>query len=80
MNQKELIKERLNRVMLSDKIDGLETLLTVLKSDLKALLANYMTLDDDALKIGLEILPNNGYELGVKVVTNRLIEPGRMVR
>ena len=80
LKQKDIIKDRINKVMLSDRIEGLETLLTVLKSDLKVLLANYMALEDDGFKLALEILPDGKYLLNVSVQTIRLIEPGRMIR
>jgi len=80
IKQKDLIKERLNRVMLSDKVEGLETMLTALKADLKTLLSDYMALADDSLKLELEVLSNNnGYQFNITAKTNRLIEIGRML-
>jgi len=79
LKQKDLIKERLSKVMLSDKVDGLETLLTVLKSDLRLLLRDFMTLDDDALKLELNVLDDGKYSFNITANTNRLIEVGRMI-
>ena len=79
--QSELIKERLAQVMLQDRVSGIETLLTILKSDLTALLSNYMALDFNAVEITAEMSDSGsgGYEFVVKVRTNRLINPGRMI-
>jgi len=79
IKQKDLIKERLSRVMLSDKVEGLETMLTMLKADLRTLLSDYMTLEDDALKIELLVLDGGKYQFNIGANTSRLIEVGRMI-
>jgi len=77
--QNELIKERLKNVMMGDRIEGFETLLTVLKSDLSVLLGNYMHLGAEGLKIQLEVKDNGEYILNITASTDRLIEPGKML-
>ena len=77
--QSELIKERLKQVMLSDRIGGFETLLTVLKSDLVGLLSNYMSLQADAVGIVLDLEADGTYTFSLTARTDRLIEPGRMI-
>jgi len=77
--QRENIKNRLKSLVLSDRIDGLETLLTVLKSDIKILLSNYMTLDGDSVKLVLDIAPDGKYHFCVNATTARLIDPGKMI-
>jgi len=77
--QRDLIRQRLTKTMLADKVEGLETLLSVLKSDTKQLLDNYMMLDDDSLKLALEVLPDGSYKLNLSATTNRLFEVGKMI-
>ncbi|MCL2796688.1 MAG: cell division topological specificity factor MinE [Firmicutes bacterium] len=79
--QSELIKERMRQVMLADRVSGIETLLTVLKSDVTAVLSNYMALDFNAVEITADTdeSDSGGYEFTIKVRTNRLIAPGRMI-
>ena len=77
--QSEIIKERLKQVMLQDRVGGVETLLTILKSDATALLSNYMALESGIVEITAEILESGGYEFVIKARTNRLIAPGRMI-
>ena len=79
--QSELIKERMRQVMLQDRVSGIETLLAVLKSDITALLSNYMALDFNAVEITADTFESDlgVYEFVIKARTNRLIAPGRMI-
>ena len=77
--QSELIKERLGQVMLQDRIGNLETLLTVLKSDITMLLSNYMVLSAGAVEIILDASESGSYEFMIKAHSDRLINPGRML-
>ena len=79
MKQSDLIKERLRQVMLNDRVGGIETLLTVLKSDLKTLLLNYMTLDANDVQITADLLESGGCEFIIKARAERLIDPGKML-
>ncbi|MCL2847362.1 MAG: cell division topological specificity factor MinE [Firmicutes bacterium] len=79
VTQRENIKNRLKSLVLSDRIEGLDTLLAVLNSDIKALLANYMILEQGNVKLVLEIADDGKYHFNITVITNRLIDPGKMI-
>ena len=77
--QARLIKDRLHRVVQEDRRPGIETLLTVLKSDISGVLSNYMSLGADALEIFLDTFENGDYEFTFKARTGRIIEAGKMI-
>ena len=79
LKQKDLINNRLKSLMLSDRIEGLEAILTVIKSDARDVLSNYMQLEDGGVKLELDISDDGKYHLTIKATTARLISPGRMV-
>ena len=79
LKQRELINNRLKSLMLSDRVEGLETILTVIKSDAFLMLSNYMLLENGAIKLELDISDDGQYHLAIKATTNRLIHPGKMI-
>jgi len=77
--QNERIKQRLKSVMMGDRVDGLEALLTVLQSDLHVLLGNYMHLKPDSIKLQLEVAQHNVFHLSIQTSADRLIDVGKMI-
>ena len=78
--QREQIKNRLKTLMLSDKIEGYETLMLVLRSDLMAIFSSYMILDSkDSLKLSLDIREDGKYYFNINAIANRIIDPGKMI-
>ena len=73
------VRQRLKKVVMEDKVSAIENMLRVLKSDQYKLLANYMYLNADDLKVYIDITENGDYILTVKAVTDRLIDIGRML-
>lgn len=77
--QSELIKERLQSVMLFDRANITDRLLIALKSDLTELLASYMYIGGEGLSVSIEAGADGGYELSVKAHADRLIDVGKML-
>jgi septum formation topological specificity factor MinE len=78
--QNEQIMERLERVILSERMTDFETFLTALKSDVTLLLADYAALDGgEAVRVELQPLAGDGYEITVRARTSRLLDPGKML-
>lgn len=76
--QSDLIKERLQSVMLFDRGNITDRLLIALKSDLTELLSSYMYVDGDGVSVSIEAGVGGGYELSVKAHADRLIDVGKM--
>ncbi len=75
----ELIKERLNNVMLADRWNGTENLITMLKSDILDLLKSYMYTNSENVNVALNVTGNGDYELIVTARGDRLIDVGKMI-
>ncbi len=75
----ELIKERLNNVMLADRGNGTENLITMLKSDILDLLKSYMYTNSENVNVALNVTGNGDYELIVTARGDRLIDVGKMI-
>ena len=79
MNQRELIKQRLESVMLCDRRSSAESLIASIKSDARTLLESYMYLQGDGPSVELELLDGGDYELRITARTDRLIDAGKMI-
>jgi len=77
--QSQLIVERMRRVMQSQRISGLEPILTALRNDTESLLQHYMAVESGAVKLILDLESDGSYTFTLTAKTNRLIEPGKMI-
>ena len=76
--QSDLIKERLQSVMLFDRGNVSDRLLIALKSDLTELLSSYMYVVGEGVSVSIEADAGGGYELSVRARADRLIDVGKM--
>ncbi len=73
-------KERLGSIVINDKISAIESMLTVLKSETYKLLTNFMYLNEQDLKVYIDLTSNGEYLLSIRAVTDKLIDVGRLLR
>lgn len=77
--QSDLIKERLQNMMLSDRGNGTENLLTMLKSDILDLLASYMYTTSENVNVSLSVIGGGDYEIKITARGDRLIDVGKTI-
>ena len=77
--QSEWIKDRLQSVMMTDRVSGIETLLTVLRSDIYGLLENYMYITPDDVELVLDAEADGNFTLHITARTGHLIDPGKLL-
>ena len=76
-NKNQRAKNRLNSVVLRDKISAIETMLRSLKAEQYKLLTDYMYLNPQNLSVYIDITENGEYLLVVRALSDRLIEVGK---
>ena len=77
--QSDLIKERLQNVMLTDRGNGVDKLLISLKSDILDLLKSYMYTDGDKVNVSLDVSGGGDYLFSITARADRLIDIGKMI-
>ena len=73
-------KERLGSIIINDKISAIESMLSVLKSETYKLLTNFMYLNEQDLKVYVDVTKSGEYILSIRAVTDKLIDVGRILR
>ncbi len=73
-------KERLGSVVINDKISAIESMLAVLKSETYRLLTNFMYLNEQDLKVYIDVTQSGEYILSIRAVSDKLIDVGRILR
>lgn len=79
MNKSDMIKERLQAVMLSDRQNDIERLLSILKCEITMTLQSYMEIETEDVSISFEVLENGIFEFHIDAVTPSIIAPGKMI-
>ena len=67
-------------VVINDKISAIESMLAVLKSETYRLLTNFMYLNEQDLKVYIDVTQSGEYILSIRAVSDKLIDVGRILR
>ena len=73
-------KERLGSIVVREKISAIESMLAVLKSETYKLLTNFMYLNEQDLKVYIDVTQSGEYHLSIRAVSDKLIDVGRILR
>ena len=63
-------KERLNRILIQDKLASPQRISEILRLEIAEVLSQYMNVDD--IKFSIHIERNGRYEIFVKAITSRI--------
>jgi hypothetical protein len=74
----EIIKERMQNIIDGGSGVNLQSLITVLKSDLRFVLSSYMALDGSEPQIIIDADGGGVFTFTIKATTDRLLDYGRL--